>query len=354
MNITQLKNAPDGTTLKDDEVRGLEFRVRGDRRGFFFYYRNATGERRRPKVGDFPTLTIVQARQIARGWAFEVAAGGDPSKAKTSLRASETVSELCDRYVEAHTHKKSARHDVGRINRVLKPRWGDKRARQIGKDELAELKIAMAKTPTSFNRVQSLISSMWTFGEVPITLVKKNRENKRERYLSAAETDRFGEALDHYELQYPHVIALIRILYITGARFSEIALAKLEDLDDGVLYVGLHKTSDKEGSKMIALPLEAQEIIANLEPRKGKLCGVSGYPSLVWDLVRDRAKLKNFRLHDLRHSFASDALAGGATLGAIGEVLGHKDAATTKRYAHLATQAKMALAEKVASSRRKA
>ena len=54
-----------------------------------------------------------------------------------------------------------------------------------------------------------------------------------------------------------------------------------------------------------------------------------------WNRVRKRAGLAGVRLHDLRHTFASLALQNGMSLYEIGEELGHRSVATTKRYAHL-------------------
>ena len=55
-----------------------------------------------------------------------------------------------------------------------------------------------------------------------------------------------------------------------------------------------------------------------------------------WCKVRERAELKDVRIHDLRHSFASRALALGESLPMIGKLLGHTRVQTTARYAHLA------------------
>ena len=59
----------------------------------------------------------------------------------------------------------------------------------------------------------------------------------------------------------------------------------------------------------------------------------------VWSSIRKRAQLDGVRLHDLRHSFASDALNAGAPLAHVGAVLGHADQRTTARYAHVADEA---------------
>jgi site-specific recombinase XerD len=55
----------------------------------------------------------------------------------------------------------------------------------------------------------------------------------------------------------------------------------------------------------------------------------------IWQGVRARAGLSDVRLHDLRHSYASSAVAGGLSLPLIGALLGHKVVATTARYTHL-------------------
>jgi len=67
----------------------------------------------------------------------------------------------------------------------------------------------------------------------------------------------------------------------------------------------------------------------------------------IWNEVRKRAKIEDCRLHDLRHNFASIAASSGASLPMIGALLGHTQAQTTARYAHLTQHSLHALAEQV-------
>jgi site-specific recombinase XerD len=67
----------------------------------------------------------------------------------------------------------------------------------------------------------------------------------------------------------------------------------------------------------------------------------------VWRIIRSMAGLGDVRMHDLRHSFASIAVSGGASLPIIGALLGHADSATTQRYAHLYDDPLKAAAEAV-------
>ena len=70
----------------------------------------------------------------------------------------------------------------------------------------------------------------------------------------------------------------------------------------------------------------------------------------AWRTVRVAAGLEDVRMHDLRHSFASRALALGETLPVIGKLLGHSDIETTARYAHLAHDSIHKTAERIAES----
>ena len=69
-----------------------------------------------------------------------------------------------------------------------------------------------------------------------------------------------------------------------------------------------------------------------------------------WCKVRERAELKDVRIHDLRHSFASRALALGESLPMIGKLLGHTRVQTTARYAHLAEESVRESAVRIAAS----
>ena len=69
-----------------------------------------------------------------------------------------------------------------------------------------------------------------------------------------------------------------------------------------------------------------------------------------WERIRARAGLNDVRIHDLRHSYASRALALGEGLSAIGKLLGHNKVSTTARYAHLMRDAEKAAAARVGGS----
>jgi integrase len=354
MNLTDLKNAPDGATIKDDVILGLEFRKRGAAGSFLLYYRTKSGQRRRPKIGDYPALTIQQAREIAREWLGEVARGKDPSSETKALKGSSTVAEIADAWLAGRTDKRAYRHDRGRVENCIKPEWGSRKAKDIAKADVLALKRKMADRPVAFNRAVAALNGIWKAADLPSPAkgVAAYPETQRRRYLSSAEIARLNAALDAVEPQYPHQVALIRLLALTGARLSEIRLARRSWYQDKVLTLDRHKTDAKIGGRTIVFSDAADAVVQSVSPRNGWLVGFASYPNAAWNEVRTKARLVDFNLHDLRHSYASDAISSGFSLDEIGEVLGHTDAATTKRYAHLNEDRQRTIAEAVAQRRK--
>lgn len=354
MNISAIKAAQDGELLRDDEIRGLELRVQGQRRTFYLYYRTRSGQRRRPKLGDFPTLNLQLARSMARELLARVALGDDPSAKWKKARESETINELIDRYMEeyARPRKRSAWRDEQQFDKKIRPRWGRRRVVDITPEDVFALRRAMAHIPVTFNRVRALLSSMFNFANLPTNpcrRVPRFRETQRRRYLSPEEYERFATSLAEHEQLYPGPVAFLRLLLLLGCRSSELLRARREWYKDGILTLPEHKTSDKTGPKEIYFPPAARAIVQAIPPRRGWLLGFETRPTLYIDKIVRAAGLEDFVVHDLRHSFASEALSSGYTLDQIGQLLGHTDVQTTQRYAHLVRTAKHAAADDIAA-----
>ena len=182
-------------------------------------------------------------------------------------------------------------------------------------------------------------------GANPCRGVPRFRVEKHERFLTREELYRLGEALraaPAKRLASTHAAAAIRLLVLTGCRRNEILGLRWDDLnfDSGEMRLPDTKT----GTRMVPLtPAVARvfEGLARTPDNPWVFPGRKKGTRLVnlndsWDRVRKEAELEDVRLHDLRHTFASRALALGEGLPMIGDLLGHRMVTTTARYAHLA------------------
>ncbi len=151
-------------------------------------------------------------------------------------------------------------------------------------------------------------------------------------------------------------MAAIRLLALTGCRRSEVLKLRREDV---ALEAGeLRLPDSKTGARAVPLPPEAVELLTDLLGAHGGPWVIPGrkpgthlkYVDEAWRAIRERAGLGDVRLHDLRHSWASRALALGEALPVIGKLLGHSKLETTARYAHLARDSAQEAAERVAAS----
>ena len=339
MRDQQIRQAPVGVTLKDNVVKGLQLRTFAGRKSFYLYYR-FSGRQREPKIGDWPVpLSLADARRIAKEWLFKVANGIDPQAERQAARSAPTVADMCKRYWDEHASSMKSAYGIEIVLRLyIEPK--------LGRERVADLKYDMIKQwhqsigGVSSNRALSYLSSMCTFserwgwrplGSNPCRLVKRVPEKSRRRYITDDEAVRIEAELEKLEATMPQSVAFLYLLIYTGARCGEIAKAKWSDMDGDVLSL----PDSKSGyPRTIHLPEQAMRALNKLPRIFDTITGIKD-PKRCWIVVRTAAGCPDLRMHDLRHNFASDAVTAGLSLAQIGELLGHKNASTTMRYAHL-------------------
>ena len=361
LNERNIKAAQPGDVLNDATVRGLHLRVTDKGKSFLLFYRTKAGQQRRPKLGEYGSITLAQARKVAQEMLTEVAAGRDPSKARSDARAEPTVADLWEEFDKRHVSRIKSGVNYRRAwRRHVEPRFGKMKAKDVTFSMIADMHEAMAETPMEANRVLAFVSAMFNFGRRPLEWIEKNPvegvkrypEVKRRRYMKGEEAARIAELLDANAAENPASVAFLYLLILTGARRGEIAAARWDWIQGSTI----HLPDSKTGEKQVYLPPAAMDVLDRLPRTSGTITGILT-PQKIWERIRREAGCPDLRMHDLRHSFASAALSAGLSLSQIGELLGHKSTQTTKRYAHLveevATAAATTTADRIMSQMKK-
>lgn len=342
-----IRKAQPGDVLRDDTVRGLHMRVFAGGKAYYLYYRTMDGKERRPKLGAHPGLTLADARTAAKALLGEVAAGKDPSGYRKALRDAPTVKDLCKQYMTDRGERRASSKERQRmIDKYIVPKIGALRVHEVDYQAIAALHSGMADAPYQANRVVSLLSTMFNYAQTlqwrppasnPCKGVERYPERKRRRYMTGEEAVAMGELLKKYEASHPRAVLFIYLLVYTGARPDEVARFEWPMLQGNKIVLEEHKTAERTGARTVYLPPQVTNLIKGLK-REGTIVGIKS-PKHLWDKLRIEAGCPDLRLYDLRHSFASAALAAGYTLSQIGELLGHSSTQTTQRYAHLIDEA---------------
>ena len=358
----------------DHELSGFGVRVYPSGAKVYVVQTRSGGKSRRITIGRHGVLSAEQARRKAAQFIASIKAGEEPTRAGSSANAGPTMAEVAERYMKEHVAVRckpsTAQGCRYTLDKYLLPVFGTRPLDTIGREEVSALQYRLHKTPTMANRVVDMLSRLFNMAEAwghapqggnPCRFVQKYKERSCERFLAEEEFRRLGRVLDEVEAERKvsaSAVAAIRLLMLTGCRLGEIVTLRWEDVDLEAGELGLRDA--KTGARQVALSPAAVRVLSTI-PRvadnswviAGRKPGTRlGNLNASWLVVRARAGLKDVRLHDLRHSFASRALALGESLTMIGKLLGHRKVQTTARYAHLAQDSVKASAARVAESLR--
>jgi len=249
-----------------------------------------------------------------------------------------------------------SRHEFSRLAYAhIEPAIGPISVELVAVRHVHEIHQKLKETPVQANRVLAVLSaamrhaerlSLRPVGSNPCSVIRHFPEKKRRRYVRPEEAARIAAALRAEEVAHPREVLFLRLLQLTGARPDEIKRARWEDVRDNVLVLDVHKTDKTGDARRIYLPPAAMELLRGADRGTATITGDRNVKRL-WSRVRHAAGCPDLRVYDLRHTFASVALKAGHSLGAIGELLGHRSAATTARYAHLMDGAARKMANEV-------
>ena len=370
--VDKLTACPADTLYWDTSLIGFGVRVKpNNTKSYVVQYRcKTTGRSRRKTIGQHgPLMSFAQAKEIATGLLSDVLRGHDPVAEAKSKRDAPSMQDLALQYLEIHAipkkRPKSVANDQSMLNRLIFPKLGNHRASGVGYKDIQTLHNSLKQTPYQANRVLSLLSKMFELSikwgwrtDNPVKGIDKFHEEKRYRWLSDRELGRLTAALD----QHPNQKAAnaIRLQLLTGARIGEVLTARWVDFDleRGVWIKPSHQTKQKR-TEHLPLSTAARELLAGLfdinDVRSEFVFpGRSPQKPLVdlkkfWRTVVTKAGIQDYRIHDNRHTHASQLVSSGMSLAIVGRLLGHTNPMTTQRYSHLADVPLRAAAEIMAS-----
>ena len=363
---------------------GFVVRVLPTGKKVFLVRRQIDGQWRREKIGLMgPSLGVDEARRRAvlmMGVGERDEPTVQPAAGRNAPRSTRrvehvkqvesgrpTVRDLADRFIcdfiDVYLKPSTAINYRKHLADHILPVLGDRDFESVTRSDAQALHASMKKTPGSANYVLCVLGSLykriivdWELSDMrnPSHGVRRFKMKTRERFLTPEERRHVEEVLLR-GLQIPpgrkgHLdrmgVWALQLLSLRGLRRDEIRdlTWPMVDWQHGCLNLPETKT----GQRKIPVPTHVMTLLRQIHDRTGnrkdglvvrsrtgrKLSGLN----LTWKNIREAVGIPDVRLHDLRHSFASDALGGGVPLAIVGEMLGHRQPSTTKRYAHLANR----------------
>jgi len=360
VQINKLPTTQKGLSYyKDTKEKGLSLYITSNKIITFFIRKRINGKDERLLIGNFPEISIENARKQARIIKGKIAQGINPNEEKGELKQEITFGKLFNEFIERYSKKQKItwKYDEREVNRFLKS-WFKRKISTISNQEIRLLheKIGDENGLYQANRILERIRAIynkaieWGYkGNNPTHSIKKFKEQARDRFIQPDELPRFFKALE-IEENYTARDYIYLSLY-TGARKGNVLAMKWEEINFTSLEWRIPKTKNGDS---LTIPLSdfATEVLEKRKLENEKLdlqdfqkqwvfpslTSKSGHleePKKAWKRVLERAKIKDLRLHDIRRTLGSYQAISGASLQIIGKSLGHKSGQATQIYARM-------------------
>jgi site-specific recombinase XerD len=323
-------------------------------------YRDGAGKRHREKIGrrgDARDEYDRRVKEISEGKFM-------PPRVAGRAFTFRDLAQLAMEQKKVRLRPQSYRTDMLRLGRIL-PMIGAVDVEQLSPEKLEKAFLDLRReglSGSTVNRYRSMVSSIFTWacsiGRArlnPVQRVKRFKENEgRIRYMLPDEETRLREAIRR---DCPDREAELDLALYTGMRRGEQFTLKWSDVD---LDRTILTVRGKTGRRFVTVNSSAREAIEKLSRRQDRgardasqfVCAETQRDDQVdwrrwFEHAIKEANIRNFRWHDLRHTFCSRLVMAGADLRSVQELAGHASIVTTMRYAHLSPEHKRAAAEKI-------
>jgi integrase len=344
------------TDYFDTQISGFLLEVRSTGNStYYLRYKNKSGQLKQIRIGTPQTISVDDARNMARTLKSQSVVGFDPHQTQNRLKAIPTFKDFVQsKYIPyIKTYKRSWEYDQTMIDQRLMRLWGTKKMNEISKQNLIDVQNRLCGgglKPGTVNRIMAVakyifaLAERWeTIDKSPARNISKLEDNNaKERFLSTEEMQRLLDALK--QCNSTVVPDIVELLMLTGARRNEVAELEWKEinLDRAVWTLPAERNKAKK-QKVVPLSDRAVEVLKRRKDNGSEYVfpnPKTGKPLQhffnTWDRIRKIAGIPDVRLHDLRHSFASFLVNNGRSLYEVQRLLGHSQIQTTQRYAHLA------------------
>ena len=364
--VERLKAEGKDAIFWDRDLAGFGVRVHTTGRKLYIVQSRGPAGLKRVTLGRVGNDPIDKHRREAAVVIDRIKRGEEPFPPEPAPEP--TVADLADRFLEkfvaVRCKPSTAKNYRLTIQHQILPALGTKALKEVGPEDVTALHHELRARPAAANQAMWVLSKMFGLaenwgmvppGHRPTRHVRQYRDTSRERFLAPEEYRHLGDALKRHEAEgsmMPSAVAAIRLLMLTGCRSDEILTLKWDDVDRTARVLRLRDS--KTGPRMAPLTRPVLKVLDGIERVEGNPWVLRGAKpdsrlaclSWHWRRIKQETGLRDVRVHDLRHSYASRALALGEGLPVIGRLLGHVRVSTTAKYAHL-----MRDAEKTAAAR---
>lgn len=348
LTIKLMKSLSPGRAVRycDTDVNGLQVWV-GARSVAFYLRKRSRGKEYTIKIGNWPDITLEEARKKSLDKLGSLANFGVPD-APTG-REHPLCGEAIDYYIsiqQTEQRKKNMQYLLGHFSH-----WRNRHIEDITRDELQKILDKMKCTPGSANvSVHSLITAFnLMFKKIgkpftsPSIGLKWYKPKFRQRYVTQEEAPRFFAALDKFANgnRFGMMVDIVLMLLYTGARKNNVCEMCIEEIDNGVWTIPEEKYKARHAQR---IQLGTTEMAIIEKYRAGRTSGfvfphahsLQGRLQYFFYKLCDEANLKDLHIHDIRRTIGTWMLSNGTPIAVVSKKLGHSSIKITEQvYAHI-------------------